>query len=97
MRLSFHDRLLTMANLAKREIQISSPCLLCGVNLETAAHIFLHYPLSLELWASKRNRFVIFSWLFSIASLWGDWRLSNIPHNEANRCDCVVNAIFWVV
>jgi len=42
MWLAFHDRLLTTNNLTKRDIHITSSCLICGINPETAIHIFLH-------------------------------------------------------
>ena len=56
MLLPYHDHLLTVDNLAKRDIHITSPRKLCGVHSETNAYIFLQCPLSLELWASERNR-----------------------------------------
>ena len=96
MWLSFHDRLLTVDNLAKRGIHFSS-CLLCGVDSEITAHIFLHCPFNMELWVPERNRLALSSWPSFIATLWGDWRVTNIPHIEANRWNCVVSAIIWVV
>ena len=66
MWLSFHERLLTADNLAKREIHITSPCLLWRVNSKIIIHIFLLWPFTLELWALEKNRLALSSWSFSI-------------------------------
>ena len=87
----------TWDNLTKMGISISTPCTLCGGNMEMTAYIFLHCPVKLALWALKRNCLVVSSWLCSIAHLWGNWRIAFIPQNEVNRWDCIVNAIIWVV
>jgi len=95
MWLAFHERLLMAGNFAKRGI--TSPCIFCGVNPKIAVHIFLYCPFNLELWASNWNHLVLSFWSSSIASLWGDWRLSNIPHNEVNQGNYIVNTIIFVV
>jgi len=97
MWLSYHYRLLTADNLAKRDIHITSSCIFCGVNLKTSTEIFFHCPHTLKIWASERGRLALFSWPSSISSLWGDWRFSNIPCDEANRCDCFVTVTIWMV
>ena len=79
-----HILIVTTYNLARRNIYITSLCMHCGVNPEIAAHIFLHYSFTLELWASERNRLQLSSWPSTIASLWADWRLSNISRTEVN-------------
>ena len=97
MWLSFHDRLLTTNNLANRSICFSSSCMLCEVHLETLAHILLHCPFTMDLWAPVRNRLAISSSPSFIANLWGDWRLATIPNNMVNYWNCVVNTIVWIV
>ena len=97
MWISFYKRLLTADNLTKRGIHITIPCMLFGVNRETVGHIFLHCPFILEFWALKRDHLALSSWSSSIASLWSDWKLSNIMRSEVNRWDCVVTALIWVV
>jgi len=76
--LLYHDRLLTVDNVVKRDIHITSTCIFCGVHPETNAHIFLQCPLTLDLWVSERTNLALSSWPSSIAFLWGDWKLSNI-------------------
>ena len=83
--LSYQERLLMTDKLTKRGIHISSQCIFCGIDSETNAHIFLQCPLTLELWASERNHLAVSSWPTSIASLWDDWRLFNILHNEVDQ------------
>ena len=97
MWISFHERFLTADNLIKRGIHITTPCILCGVNPETVAHIFLLCSFTLELRASKRDRLGLSSWPSSFASFWRDQRLSNIPRSEVNRWNCVINALIWAV
>ena len=70
-------------------ILTSSLYILCGAHSETAAHIFLHYPFTLDLWAPERNRLTLSSCPSSFANLWGDWKLAYIPNNEVNCWDCV--------
>ena len=70
MWLSYHEHLLTMDILDKRSIHTSTLCLFCGVNLETATHILLYCPFTLELWVAERNRLVISFWPSSIVIIW---------------------------
>jgi len=96
MWLSFHECLLTTHNLIKRGVHTTLICPLCGVNPKIVCHIFLHFPFTLALWAPERGRLWLSSWP-SIASLWDDWRLSNIVRSKAKGWECFVNALIWVV
>lgn len=40
----------TQENLKRRGFQLCSRCLLCGRNLETNSHLFLHCPITRQLW-----------------------------------------------
>ena len=61
MWLSYHYRLLTADDLAKRDIYITSPCVFCGVNSKTSAQIFLHCPYTLKIWMLERDRLALSS------------------------------------
>lgn len=51
------EKVLTVDKLKSRGMQMPNRCYMCGCNEETALHLFLHCPVSHNLWSFIMNRF----------------------------------------
>lgn len=61
--------MLTHDNLMKRGFVMASRCCLCNCAFETVSHLFLHCPVSAELWGYFLDRFGL-SWATLDSKCW---------------------------
>ena len=92
--LSFHDRLLTTENLSTRGFISHRHACFVG-QIQNLSLIFFFSAPSPWNFGCRKDSLAPSSWPSSIASLWGGWWSSNIPHNELDRW--VVTASIGIV
>lgn len=92
------EAVLTQDNLIRRGIQLQARCSLCGKDGESASHLFIHCPVTTQLWHFYLNLAGI-SWTMpnNTTSLLSSWNNGGANIKQKKWWKVVLACIWWVI